>query len=665
MLDRMTDRARWVFELAREEALRLNHGCIMPEHILVGLVTAEGVAKAVLARLNVDCAELRLEIEKRFPPGHKPLPAGRKIPYAESARKLLERSFQMARSLNHNYIGTEHLLLALVAEGEGTLNEILQVVGLTAEGVRQEVIKFLNEEPPGQPAPELAAVCQTEAIIPIGSRRQLFIDWRLVSSGQNVWLTVNPPVKAGPIDLDTEHGEMASIVSHGGRHYLYMRLGERGIGVAVSEDGLKWRGVDSSLFGQGRQLPLPGVDSGSVFTDPKDSEYPLKGIFDIRQAEPWGADPSKLGDIRAANGRTAARGGLYLFRSPDGFRWELVPGLPVPFLCDTQNQVLYDPRIDRYVAYFRAFPRLGGPHNYKRCVARTEVDDLLQMPWPHGVNMANKPEGLHAFAYTHDEMPIVMAADSDDPPRADLYNPAMHLYPWADSVYLAFPSMYNTWGYDGKNISFGRDQRGLRSNDGLFETHLAVSRDGINFTRYRTPYIPSGRIYDREGKEGELDCGLIYMAVGMIRHGDEIHQFYFGTRRTHMSAADGAKFGFHGQAVFRAVQRLDGFVSADTDHRGGDLVTPPLVFEGSRLVLNAACHGLGEIAVEVQEADGSPVPGFSLSDAVTIVRNGTNQEVWWKGGPDVRQLAGRPVRLRFKMRSAKLFAFQFLEDAGG
>ena len=113
------------------------------------------------------------------------------------------------------------------------------------------------------------------------------------------------------------------------------------------------------------------------------------------------------------------------------------------------------------------------------------------------------------------------------------------------------------------------------------------------------------------------------------------------------------------------MQRLDGFVSVDADHRGGEFVTPPVVFAGSRLELNAACHGLGEIWVELQEESGTPIPGFTRAEAVSIDRNGTAQEVWWQGGPDVSALAGRPVRLRFVMRSAKLFAFQCVDETGG
>ncbi|MEB3321640.1 MAG: hypothetical protein VKI81_02335, partial [Synechococcaceae cyanobacterium] len=219
-----------------------------------------------------------------------------------------------------------------------------------------------------------------------------------------------------------------------------------------------------------------------------------------------------------------------------------------------------------------------------------------------------------------------------------------------------------------------RDHRGDQFNDGIFETQLAVSRDGVRFTRHRAPYLLAGMIRNTAGTDGDLDCGLMMMGIGMLRRGDELWQYYHGCRRTHMTREDGERFGMAGEGIFRTVQRLDGFISVDADQRGGEFTTPVLTFDGSRLVLNAACHGLGEIWVEIQDEQGVPIRGFAhksvppwasaeqraVSDTVSIDRNGTAQEVWWKGGPDVSALAGRPVRLRFIMRSAKLFAFQFV-----
>lgn len=485
------------------------------------------------------------------------------------------------------------------------------------------------------------------AVRQIGSRKQLFIDERFVAEKHDVALVVNPPVKAGPIDVEAITAPC--VVEHGGVCHLYQGLnGQTSLWTSV--DGLQWKA----------RGPIKGIDDdgpqwtsiNSVFLDPKDAEYPFKGLYE--------RIPKTIVEPTANRTHTPpVPGGLFLCRSRDGITWDYLPTVAIPFLCDTHNQMLYDPWRDRYAAYVRAFPEVSGPWKNKRCVARVETADMLALPWPHRTNPANKRPDKHDFPYINDELDLVMGPDADDPPMTDLYNPCMHVYPEAEDVYLAFPSMYRYWGYGGGNSSAGRDHRGTFFNDGIFETQLAVSRDGVRFTRHRTPYLHAGLVRNRSGSEGDVDCGLTMMGIGMLRRGDEIWQYSFGGRRTHEAKEQAEKQGRKGEAIMRLVQRLDGFMSIDAGSRGGEFTTPPLVFAGNRLVLNAACHGLGEIWVEILDEAGRPFPGFARADAVSIDRNGTAQEVWWKQGPDVSALAGRPVRLRFVMRSAKLYAFAF------
>lgn len=481
----------------------------------------------------------------------------------------------------------------------------------------------------------------------IGTLKQLFIDDRFITKPRNVALSVNPPVKAGPVNVEALTAP--SLVEHGGLCYLYQGL-NGATSVWTSADGLDWE-PRGQIAGSNDAGDL-WTSINSVFLDPREPEYPFKGLYELVPKASKAADGTPT--------QAPVPGGLHLCRSREGLHWEYLPQVAVPFLCDTQNQMLYDAARERYVAYVRAFPVVDGPYHYKRCVGRTETDDLYALPWPHGTNPTNHKPAEHDFPYINDELEIVLARDQDDPPETDLYNPCMHVYAEAADVYLAFPSMYRCWGYAQRNLSAGRDHRGQSANDGLFETQLAVSRDGVHFTRYRTPYLLSGLVRNRAGSEGDVDCGLMMMGIGMLRRGDELWQYYFGARRTHMTREDGVRHGLEGEGIFRVVQRLDGFVSVDADQRGGEFTTPPLVFAESRLVLNAACHGLGEIWVEIQDETGVPLPGFGQSDAASIDRNGTAQEVWWQRGPDVSALAGRPVRLRFAMRSAKLFAFQFV-----
>ena len=231
--------------------------------------------------------------------------------------------------------------------------------------------------------------------IDVGQRRQLFVDRKFIHKSSNVALNVHPVVKAEPVDLGIETTDMVSVVEYQGRFYMYVRVKpfNRGFAVATSTDSLHWTVAKPPAFGEGRQLPLPGVDSGSVFLDPNDGAYPFKGVFSIRNTEPWGLDPEQYGDVQGtteAKTRTTARGGLFLFRSGDGLQWECVPGLAAP-LCDTQNQVFFDVRLDRYVAYLPIFSMLGGPQHFKRSVARTEMTDLYKVPWPYRPNSRNKP----------------------------------------------------------------------------------------------------------------------------------------------------------------------------------------------------------------------------------------------------------------------------------
>jgi hypothetical protein len=105
--------------------------------------------------------------------------------------------------------------------------------------------------------------------------------------------------------------------------------------------------------------------------------------------------------------------------------------------------------------------------------------------------------------------------------------------------------------------------------------------------------------------------------------------------------------------------RLDGFAAVAAPYGGGELLTRPLTFAGKELVLNFATSAAGGIRVEIQDASGKPVPGYALADAAETIGNELERVVRWKSGGDVRPLAGKPVRLRFVMRDARLYALQF------
>ncbi len=187
---------------------------------------------------------------------------------------------------------------------------------------------------------------------------------------------------------------------------------------------------------------------------------------------------------------------------------------------------------------------------------------------------------------------------------------------------------------------------GKWANDGLLDILMAVSRDGVHWSRIvRGPYIP----LTPEGKESKS----MYMAVGMVRRGDELLQYYAAYEVTHGNP------GPHPHPIgslCAAVQRRDGFVSADFAYGGGSLTTPPMVFDGGRLELNLDCSAMGSAKVELLDGDGKVV-----AESEVIFGNDVHHVVTWQGKSDVSSLAGKPIRLHIEARAAKLYAFQFVK----
>jgi ATP-dependent Clp protease ATP-binding subunit ClpC len=144
MFERLTDRARKVMALANQEAQRFNHEYIGTEHILLGLVKeGSGVGANVLKNLDIDLRKVRLEVEKLVKSGPDMVTMG-KLPQTPRAKKVIEYAIEEARSLNHNYVGTEHLLLGLLREQDGVAAQVLMNLGLKLEEVREEVLNLLG-----------------------------------------------------------------------------------------------------------------------------------------------------------------------------------------------------------------------------------------------------------------------------------------------------------------------------------------------------------------------------------------------------------------------------------------------------------------------------------------------------------------------------------------
>ena len=168
MFNRFTERARKVILLAKEEAKRFNHDYIGTEHILLGLVReGEGVAAAVLASFGLSSEKIRIEVEKLVQPGPSTVVSG-DLPFTPKAKKVIELAMDEARTLGHNYIGTEHLLLGLIREGEGVASQVLMNMGLELDKVREEVMSLLGAEVPGYEQGQKVSQAKTPALDAFG-----------------------------------------------------------------------------------------------------------------------------------------------------------------------------------------------------------------------------------------------------------------------------------------------------------------------------------------------------------------------------------------------------------------------------------------------------------------------------------------------------------------
>jgi hypothetical protein len=292
--------------------------------------------------------------------------------------------------------------------------------------------------------------------------------------------------------------------------------------------------------------------------------------------------------------------------STDGIHWIRYPEPICPVFADSQYSCFWDPRLRKYVLY----GRVGGRG---RAIGRSESDDFSHF----------------------DPLTLVLQTDDQDPPDSDLYNPAALPYPYAANVYLMFPSLYQ----------HGPDTLDVR---------LAVSRDGVHWTwPERVPFIPLRQ-------EGEFDSGSLYMGQGLLRKGNELWQYYSGSRLKHQEAEleNLVKPG-NRRTYSRVVTRLDGYVSAEAGLAGGSFVTPPLTFTGCVLQLNVAVRDGGSVRVGLLDEQGNPVEGRSVEDCQPITGDHIEVTVRWTTGAEVSARAGKPTKMQVEMVNASLYAFQF------
>ncbi|WZP01139.1 hypothetical protein EP7_005588 (plasmid) [Isosphaeraceae bacterium EP7] len=470
----------------------------------------------------------------------------------------------------------------------------------------------------------LLALAAPPAPIDVADRKQLFIDHRFITESDRVELHANPPQKLGL--LRDEHGtpfqgHVGRVIEDGGKVRMY--LGADDAEVLESDDGLQFRRTGTKLGGGG----FPTI------------------FLDLHEADP--ARRYKLFRLKSGQPFDPAVHGVYASYSADGEHFN-ESGQVLPFFTDNPTIVHWDNRIGKYVIYTRA---LSYDSENQRRIGRIETDDPLK-PWPY------RKSGNDRMFFATGNVDVVLQADAEDDPHSDLYYNASALYPWAQDVYLMFPSSFRH--FSPQRNPYVKPRAGGKWEDfGMLETQLAVSRDGVKWSRpNREPYVATGLA-------DEWDRWYAVTGPGIVRRGNYLYQYYYSSGRLHDSAIlrpeyDQAARQLGGVGVVR--QRLDGFVSADADHRGGSLTTPAVRFKGSRLRLNIDTGAMGTAFVGLLDEEGRPIPGFAAEDCEEIGGNFIDQAVHWRGSPDVSAIAGRPVRIQVKLRRAKLYAFQFTKE---
>ncbi len=480
--------------------------------------------------------------------------------------------------------------------------------------------------------------------VDLGTRKHLFIDFSLIDQVEDVTLRVNPP-RVGGMAIHRDRGWehhlqfFNTVIDDDGRARMWYGSSYMGAGNldsfrwchAESLDGVHWHKPELGLVEVNRVRTnnlLLGT-AGSVFKDPTaPPEERYKGYWLNRDPE--------FGSL-----------GFGYSASSDGLRFTWKGGNGVSLNGDTQNQAFWDERIGRYVAYFRNWVPTGhdekwlsaiGP--WRRAVARWETDDLTSLD---GWQLTDSPVDLGGLRLTS-ELPTVLALDDQDPPDMDIYTPSIVKYPAADDVYI---STFSTYRHFTEAEILDAEPRW---NDGLMEIQLAVSRDGIAWDRPdRRPYV---RI-DSDGPRSKM----IYSALGMVIRGRSIYQYGTAYDQSHGLKR---KNNPAGQVIWTE-QRLDGFVSADAAYGGGQLITKPVVAAGTRLEFNVDASASGEVRVELQDAHGRGIEGYTLDSCDRVLGNHIRHVVTWNGSPRLPATRGQPVRLRIAMRGAKLFALQFAD----
>ena len=431
--------------------------------------------------------------------------------------------------------------------------------------------------------------------IDVGNDRQLFLDDTFFDRQQRIELVAHQPSPAEVAlvsDRPWETGSglhQSSVLEDRGTFHMWYRSDEgppdakanrARVCYAESSDGIYWERPNLGLIDRERSR-----DNNILFPD---ENYPLNADVII---DPNGPPSERYKMI----GRSRGEGYDHIVGlvSEDGIGWREVDQNPLisdPPL-DTHNILVWDDERDRYVIYCRGVgtSRPGSFRGGHRSIRRSESEDFIH--W-------SEPE-------------TIIQADEDDPEHLHFYTIAAEKYGRAARSHFMFPMVYYP----------ERDYPGAPFN-GVSDVQLATSRDGIAWKRrFRRPLISPGL-----DERNWVDRNPI-MGRGILQTGpNEVSMYYSEFLRS----------GIGNSRIRRCTFRTDGFVSVQGPYAGwGEFTTPLLTFSGAELEMNYSTSGGGSIFVELQEADGTAVPGFSLDDCDVVFGDKIEGVVRWNGSTNV------------------------------
>jgi len=481
------------------------------------------------------------------------------------------------------------------------------------------------------------------APVDIGSKTQLFVDQLLVRSSEEVSFQLHPGQKhpANPLLKADQPWEGWRLGLYGNVLYdealnkfrmwytsdISADFPNFAVCYAESDDGIRWQKpligtIDSARGSRRHNAVLNEAHLPSVMKDDRDPDLRrrYKMIAYIHKDKP--------------------EGGPHSFVSPDGLNWSRVSKEPI---CRSNDVITayYDEDRQLYVAFPKHSTAVRG--QVRRCFAMSTSKDFAIWTAPRYVFTPDLRDDAASLARIEEVRSQLDVPDDPALMRTEFYG--IGVYP-TESCMLAFPWVFTI----NNNARYG-------NHEGPSEIGFASSRDLETWERpFRTPIVP-------HGKPGDWDCGFLATQSRALRVGDEIRLYYAGANYTHGSpclyreegTGRGTKFT---GSIGLATWKLDRFVSANGPAEGGTIVTVPVIFTGQRLELNAAASRPGAtIAVEFLDAAGQPDNALGTSDPMT--GDSLRQTVTWKGKSDVGALAGKPISIRFTLRSAALFSFTF------